>query len=289
MGGSIRIETKHHCGLWPALVDPTQLELALLNLAINARDAMQVGGTLKVETRNATRAAPRFPEDPPVGDYVAVSVSDTGTGMTDEIRAKVFEPFFTTKEVGRGSGLGLSQVLGFAKQSGGGVGIDSRLGEGTLVHIYLPRAEAMLANFATAPVRTGAAEPPRGLTILLIDDDNAVREVTRAILHDLGYLVLEAGSGGAALDLIEREPKIDLMVADFAMPGMNGAELARLAQAKRPSLPVLFVTGFADRTALAGISEAQIISKPFIDDELARKVRLALTDGDSRKVVRLRR
>jgi signal transduction histidine kinase/ActR/RegA family two-component response regulator len=289
MGGSIRIETKHHCGLWPALVDPTQLELALLNLAINARDAMQVGGTLKVETRNATRAAPRFPEDPPVGDYVAVSVSDTGTGMTDEIRAKVFEPFFTTKEVGRGSGLGLSQVLGFAKQSGGGVGIDSRLGEGTLVHIYLPRAEAMLANFATAPVRTGAAEPPRGLTILLIDDDNAVREVTRAILHDLGYLVLEAGSGGAALDLIEREPKIDLMVADFAMPGMNGAELARLAQAKRPSLPVLFVTGFADRTALAGISEAQIISKPFIDDELARKVRLAVAAGDSSNVVRLRR
>jgi signal transduction histidine kinase/ActR/RegA family two-component response regulator len=289
MGGSIHIETKHRCGLWPALVDPTQVELAILNLAINARDAMQIGGTLKVETQNATLGSPRFPEDPPAGDFVAVSVSDTGTGMTDEIRAKVFEPFFTTKEVGKGSGLGLSQVLGFAKQSGGGVCIESRLGVGTSVHIYLPRAQAELATRATVPARPSAAEVARGSTILLIDDDNAVREVTRAILHELGYKVLEAGSGGAALDLIEREPKIDLMIADFAMPGMNGAEVARLAQAKRPTLPVLFVTGFADRTALAGIGEAQIISKPFMDDELVHKVRLALAEGDSKKVVRLRR
>jgi signal transduction histidine kinase/ActR/RegA family two-component response regulator len=288
MGGSIHIETKHHCGLWPALVDPTQVELAILNLAINARDAMQVGGTLKVETKNATLGSPRFPEHPPSGDFVAVSVSDTGTGMTDEIRAKVFEPFFTTKEIGKGSGLGLSQVLGFAKQSGGGVCIESRLGAGTSVHIYLPRAEAKLANPTSALARIGAAEVSRGSTILLIDDDNAVREVTRAILHECGYKVLEAGSGGAALDLIEREPEIDLMIADFAMPGMNGAEVARLAQAKRPTLPVLFVTGFADRTALAGIGEAQIISKPFMDDELAHKVRLALAEGNS-KVIRLRR
>jgi signal transduction histidine kinase/CheY-like chemotaxis protein len=289
MGGSIHIETKHHCGLWPALVDPTQLELAVLNLAINARDAMQVGGTLKVETRNATLGPPLSAEAPPAGDYVEVSVSDTGSGMTDAIRAKVFEPFFTTKEVGKGSGLGLSQVLGFAKQSGGGVCIESRPGAGTTVQIYLPRAEARLADRPPAPARIGTGETPRGSTILLIDDDNAVREVTRAILHELGHKVLEAGSGGAALDLIEREPKIDLMIADFAMPGMNGAEVARLAQAKQPTLPVLFVTGFADRTALAGISEAQIISKPFIDDELVHKVRLALAESDSRKVIRLRR
>jgi signal transduction histidine kinase len=289
MGGSIHIETKHHCGLWPALVDPTQLELAVLNLAINARDAMQVGGTLKVETRNATLGAPRAPEDPAAGDFVAVTVSDTGTGMTDDIRAKVFEPFFTTKEVGKGSGLGLSQVLGFAKQSGGGVCIESRLGAGTSVHIYLPRAEARLAAGAAAPARIAAAQAHRGLTVLLIDDDNAVREVTRAILDELGYRVLEAGSGGAALDLIEREPQIDLLIADFAMPGMNGAELARLAQAKRPTLPVLFVTGFADRTALAGVSEARIVSKPFVDEELAHKVRLVLAEGASKKVVRLRR
>jgi signal transduction histidine kinase len=289
MGGTIHIETKHHCGLWPALVDPTQLELAVLNLAINARDAMQVGGTLTVETKNSILGPPQSAEDPPAGEFVAVSVSDSGAGMTDDIRAKVFEPFFTTKEVGKGSGLGLSQVLGFAKQSGGGVCIESRLGAGTSVHIYLPRAEANSGIRAPAPTRPSAAEPIRGSTILLIDDDNAVREVTRATLLELGYKVLEAGSGGAALDVLEREPKIDLMIADFAMPGMNGAEVARLAQAKRPKLPVLFVTGFADRTTLAGISEAQIIGKPFMDDELARKVRLVLAEGDSNNVVRLRR
>jgi signal transduction histidine kinase len=195
MGGSVQIETKHHCGLWPALVDPTQLELAVLNLAINARDAMQVGGTLKVETGNAKLGPAQFPEDPPAGEYVAVSVSDTGTGMTDDVRAKVFEPFFTTKEVGKGSGLGLSQVLGFAKQSGGGVCIESRLGAGTSVHIYLPRSEVTRSRQDPAPMRVGGAEARRGLTILLIDDDNAVREVTRATLHELGYKVLEAGSG----------------------------------------------------------------------------------------------
>jgi CheY-like chemotaxis protein len=215
-------------------------------------------------------------------------VSDTGSGMTDDVRAKVFEPFFTTKEVGKGSGLGLSQVLGFAKQSGGGVCIESRPGAGTSVQIYLPRAEAKLANRNLAPTRPAAPEALRGLTILLVDDDNAVREVTRATLEELGYKVLEAGSGGAALDLIEREPKIDLMIADFAMPGMNGAEVARLAQAKRPTLPFLFVTGFADRTALAGVGEARIISKPFIDDEFAHKVRLALAEGGSKNVVRLK-
>jgi CheY-like chemotaxis protein len=157
------------------------------------------------------------------------------------------------------------------------------------VHVYLPRAEVQLANRPPAPAPVAEVETPRGSTILLIDDDNAVREVTRAILHELGYKVLEAGSGGAALDLIEREPKIDLMIADFAMPGMNGAEVARLAQAKRPTLPVLFVTGFADRTALTGIGEAQIISKPYIDNELVHKVRLALAEGDSGKVIRFRR
>ena len=157
------------------------------------------------------------------------------------------------------------------------------------MHIYLPRAEAELA--AAPPRRPGS--PPReaiaGVTVLLVDDDNAVREVTRAILHDLGYRVLEAGSGGAALDLLEREPQIDLLIVDFAMPGMNGAELARLAQAKRPTLPVLFVTGFADRTALAGVSEARIVSKPFVDDELASKVRFCLAGGASEKIVRFRR
>jgi signal transduction histidine kinase len=289
MGGSTHIETKLHRGLWTALADPTQLELAVLNLAINARDAMQVGGTLRVTTENVTLGPALYPEEPPAGDYVGVCVSDTGTGMTNEVRAKVFEPFFTTKEAGKGSGLGLSQVLGFAKQSGGGVHIDSRVGEGTAVHIYLPQAEG---NDITAKPTAGkltAAGIFTGASILLVDDDNAVREVTRAMLYELGYLVLEAGSGGAALDLLDREPNIHLMIVDFAMPGMNGAELARQARAKRRTLPILFVTGFVDRTALAGVDEACIVGKPFMQDELARKVRLAIAGSNSAKVVQLRR
>jgi CheY-like chemotaxis protein len=209
--------------------------------------------------------------------------------MSDEIRAKVFEPFFTTKEVGKGSGLGLSQVLGFAKQSGGGVSIDSHLGRGTSVEIYLPRTEARHYERVVVSAQTSEIATRGGSTILLIDDDNAVREITAALLHELGFHVLEAGSGGAALDLLDHESQIDLIVVDFAMPGMNGADVARQALARRPGLPVLFVTGFADRSAMAGVSEAHIISKPFVDDELARKVRLALAEAVSDNIVRLRR
>jgi signal transduction histidine kinase/ActR/RegA family two-component response regulator len=288
MGGSIHILTQLRRDLWPALVDPTQLELAVLNLAINARDAMSVGGTLRVETENATLGPARYPEEPPAGDYVGVCVTDTGTGMSSDVRAKVFEPFFTTKGPNKGSGLGLSQVLGFAKQSGGGVRIESRVGEGTAVHIYLPRAEGQRAEPSPAAPRGQPARAAPGATILLVDDDNAVREVTRAMLHDLGYQVLEAGSGGAALDLLVREPNVALLVVDFAMPGMNGAELARQVQAKWPALPILFVTGFADRTALAHVDEGHIIRKPLAEDELANKVRLALADPTASKVVRLR-
>jgi signal transduction histidine kinase len=287
MGGSIRIDTKLTPGLWPALVDPTQIELAVLNLAINARDAMQIGGSFTVKTANVTLGAPFFPEEPPAGEYVEICVADSGTGMSDEVRAKAFEPFFTTKEIGKGSGLGLSQVLGFAKQSGGGVRIESRPGQGTSIHIYVPRADPQA-------VPRGAGAPARraehvSATILLVDDDSAVREITAAMLRDLGHVVLEAGSGGGALDLLERAPKVDLILIDFAMPGMSGAEVARRVQAKLPALPILFITGFADRTALAGVSEAQIVGKPFLDDELAEKVRLALAGGGANNVVRLRR
>ena len=289
MGGSIHIETMLKHGLWSALVDPTQLELAVLNLAINARDAMEVGGTLKVEIENVTLGPATYPEEPPAGDYVSIRVSDSGTGMPEDIRAKVFEPFFTTKEPGKGSGLGLSQVLGFAKQSGGGVRIDSRVGEGTSVYVYLPRAGGERVDERPVAARISAAGAFAGASILLVDDDNAVREVTRAMLHELGYAVLEAGSGGAALDVLAREPKIDLMIVDFAMPGMNGAEVARQAQAKRPSLPILFVTGFSDRSGMAGVDEAHILAKPFVYDELASKVRFCLAGGASEKIVRFRR
>ncbi|MCZ7658903.1 MAG: response regulator [Xanthobacteraceae bacterium] len=287
MGGSIRIETRLSHDLWPALVDPTQLELAVLNLAINARDAMQIGGTLSVATANASLQPPLYPEEPPAGDYVEISVTDTGVGMSDEVRAKAFEPFFTTKGIGKGSGLGLSQVLGFAKQSGGGLRIASRPGQGTAIRIYLPRAETP-AEAGASPAPPISADGSRGRTILLVDDDHAVREVTAAMLRELGYVVREAGSGGAALDLLEREPGVDLMLIDFAMPGMSGAEVARHVRARRPALPILFITGFADRTALTGVGEAQIVGKPFVDSELVDKVRLALSAGAG-NVVRLRR
>jgi hypothetical protein len=191
---------------------------------------MQIGGTLTVSTANVTRGAPRHPEHPPAGDYVEICVADTGSGMSPEVREKAFEPFFTTKEVGKGSGLGLSQILGFAKQSGGGVSIDSRPGEGTSdLHLCAARERV--------PERQPLGDPrvdARALTgarILLVDDDNAVREVTAEALRELGYKVAEAGSGGAALDLLERI-QVDLMIVDFAMPGMSGAE-ARETRARQ--------------------------------------------------------
>jgi CheY-like chemotaxis protein len=196
--------------------------------------------------------------------------------MSPEVRAKVFEPFFTTKEIGKGSGLGLSQVLGFAKQSGGGVRIDSEVGTGTSVQIYLPRSEADTKPARPFKPSLGMSECQRA-RILLVDDDNDVREVTASTLREFGYEVMEAGSGGAALEIIEHANGIDLLLIDFAMPGMSGAEVARRVQAKRPAIPILFVTGFAERSALAGVSEAQIIGKPFVDSELAEKIRAALS------------
>lgn len=274
IGGTIGIETTLQPDLWPALVDPTQIELAVLNLAINARDAMQIGGTLKVATVNVRVGRPFRPEEPPAGDYVAIRVTDNGSGMSEDVRAKVFEPFFTTKEIGKGSGLGLSQVLGFAKQSGGGVRLDSTAGKGTSVTIYLPRAakqaEQKAAPVAVAPVVQADAH------ILVVDDDRAVGEVTSDILRDMGYRVHQVGSGRAALAAIDAESDIDLIIIDFAMPGMSGADLARQVRSKRPALPILFVTGFADRAALTGLHESQIVSKPFVTTELADKVRLTL-------------
>jgi signal transduction histidine kinase len=275
IGGGIEIAIDLADDLHAAMVDPTQIELAVLNLAINARDAMPDGGTLRVVTGNLSAASPRTPEEPPAGDYVGVCVSDTGTGMSAPVRAKVFEPFFTTKEIGKGSGLGLSQVLGFAQQSGGGVRIDSRPGHGTAVQIYLPRADTRPPAAVAAPAAGRPAERADA-RILLVDDDSAVREVTAALLRGCGYTVVEAGSGGGALDVLDGDDHIDLLLVDLAMPGMSGSELARRVKPRRPTLPILFVTGFADRTALEGVNEARIIGKPFIDSELVDKVRLTL-------------
>ncbi len=276
MGGSIRIETVLKSDLWQALVDPTQIELIILNLAINARDAMEVGGSLTVETKNLTLTdPPGRPEEPAPGDYVTLSVSDTGVGMTDEVLAHAVEPFFTTKEVGKGSGLGLAQVYGFAKQSGGGIRIDTRVGDGTSVSVYLPRAanEAVVEEMPPP----GVIRPVAGnQKILLVDDDSAVREVASSILQEAGYRVIEAGSGGAALDMIESEGDFELLVLDYAMPGMNGGEVARAVRQKRPALSILFVTGYADLDALKDVGEDRIVQKPFRDDELVLKVQQAI-------------
>jgi signal transduction histidine kinase/ActR/RegA family two-component response regulator len=276
IGTSVQIETQLAEDVWPAFADPTQLELAILNLAINARDAMPAGGELTVKTSNVSLGPPGSGEDPQAGDYVEICVADTGTGMSEEVQRKVFEPFFTTKEVGKGSGLGLSQVLGFAKQSSGGVRIRSAPGKGTAVHIYLPRSHAEAEEAQSVPQANGLSNAAAGARILLVDDDRAVRDVTAAMLRELGYSVLEAGSGGAALDIVEREREIDLVVVDFAMPGMNGVEVAREARARRPNLPVLFITGFADRAAVAGVDADHILGKPFAGQELAEKVQHAL-------------
>jgi signal transduction histidine kinase len=292
MAGTVEVNTVFRPGLWHAFADPTQIELVVLNLVINARDAMQIGGSVTLETANSTAGPPERPEEPPAGEYVMISVTDTGIGMTKDVLAKAFEPFFTTKEIGKGSGLGLSQVLGFAKQSGGGIRIDTRVGEGTSVKVYLPRAAKHGIADVVRNSTVLARHPRKGATILLVDDDSAVRDVTASILRELGYVVLEVGSGGATLDLLDGQATFDLVLLDFAMPGMNGLELARQVHAKFPALPILFITGYADKTALQDISETRIIKKPFVGDELPNKVQAALASLSPRsagKIIPIRR
>ncbi|WP_246691580.1 hybrid sensor histidine kinase/response regulator [Methylobacterium sp. WL12] len=283
IGGAVQIETTLQADLWPALIDATQIELVILNLAINARDAMAVGGRLTIETANViVTGPPSRPEQPQPGEYVMVSVSDTGTGMPPEILSRVFEPFFTTKEVGKGSGLGLAQVFGFVKQSGGGIRIDTVLGEGTSIKVYLPRVvgAGVAPTEKVEPVDCALTHPPGSRpTLLVVDDDAEVREVTVTRLSEIGHDVREAASGLQALASLEADPCVDLVVLDFAMPGMNGAEAAIEIRRRWPGMPVLFVTGFADTTALksAGASGSDaVVLKPFRDGELERKVGLAL-------------
>jgi signal transduction histidine kinase len=277
IGGAIQIETTLQDGLWPALVDATQIELVILNLAINARDAMAVGGRLTIETANVTvNGIPARPEQPQPGEYVMISVSDTGTGMPPEVLARIFEPFFTTKETGKGSGLGLAQVFGFVKQSGGGLRVDTALGEGTSFKVYLPRVESAATLVAAPAIDCVRARPPGSRSVLLVvDDDEGVREVTATRLTEAGYAVREAASGLQALASLEGNPCVDLVVLDFAMPGMNGAEAAAELRKRWPAMPVVFVTGFADTAALrqAGASGSDaVVLKPFRDGELERKV-----------------
>jgi len=277
LGRGIEVITDLAADCWPALADVTQLELVLLNLAINGRDAMQAGGRLVIGTGNAVLGPPRRAEEPPAGDYAMLRVADAGTGMPPEVLARAFEPFFTTKQVGQGSGLGLPQVLGVAQQLGGGVIVESVPGEGTTVSVFLPRASS-----APRAPRGSALLPPRpraleGLRVLLVDDDIEVREIARAMLEEMGARVAEASAARDALLMLRTEPDIDLVLADYTMPHMTGAELALAVAELLPGVPVVLMTGYS-ATSLGDTGPAvrAVLQKPFRAEAMARIVTQAL-------------
>lgn len=267
LGGVIRIERHLHDGLWTAMVDPDQLELAILNLCINARDAMAENGLLTLSTRNETVDEGRISELGS-GEYVVISVKDTGSGIPPEVLARVLEPFFTTKEVGKGTGLGLPMVYGLAQQSGGTVTIQSTVGAGTTVDLYLSRA-AIEREDGPQEEKAVASNAPK-VRILLVDDDAEVRTVTAAYLTDMGHRVVEAADGSSALDILRTDDQLDLLIADFAMPGMTGTDLADKAREIRPALGILLVTGYADPKRLP--DGYLMLHKPFGRADLAAKV-----------------
>jgi CheY-like chemotaxis protein len=260
------------------LVDPTQIQSVILNLVINARDAMGSGGTLTLETFNAiTDKELSGPEAPAPGKYVGLAVQDTGMGIPDDVLPHIFEPFFTTKGPGKGSGLGLAQVIGFAKQSGGGIALKTRVGEGTSVTVFLPCAEVVPRvrerESGAEQISTVELKP----CILVVDDDQAVLRSTVRVLEAVGYAAVPAASGQEALELIANGLKIELVLADFAMPEMTGVELAKAICATHPNLPVILVTGYGDRETLEEFREAQILRKPYDEDGLMKAILTALT------------
>jgi PAS domain S-box-containing protein len=287
LGETIALETIAGAGLWRSQADPNELENVLVNLAVNARDAMPGGGRLTIETTNACldeAYVAGVPEPVAPGHYVLIAVSDTGTGMDAETLAQVFEPFFTTKEVGKGTGLGLSQVYGFVRQSGGHIRVYSEVGEGTTVKIYLPR---LLGDAATAETRTDSAPPPihgGPESILVVEDHEDLRAFSTGVLRELGYRVLEAANGPSALAVLQAAPEVDLLFTDVVLPeGMDGRRLADEAQRRRPGIKVLFTTGYT-RNAIVHNGRldpgVELIGKPFSFEALAAKVRRVL-DGPS--------
>jgi len=278
---TIEIKTVGAAGLWIVEVDANQLEIALLNLAINARDAMPGGGRLTIEAANAVLDREYCQVNPEVapGQYAMLSVSDTGTGMNKEVLGRAFEPFFTTKELGHGTGLGLSQVYGFVKQSGGHIKIYSEVGQGTTVKIYLPRFFGTdEADQLIEGELLGQGE--NGETILIVEDDDDVRAYLTDVVRSLGYGVAAAPNGKLALDLLGRNnTRIDLMLTDVVMPGMNGRELANRATDLRPDLKVLFMTGHS-RNAVSHHGpldpHLDVIQKPSTQSDLAARIRDAL-------------
>ncbi len=283
LGETIRIKTDLGRKLWPVRADPGQLQNALLNLAINARDAMPDGGDLTVKTANATSGekTAAAPDSEPTGRYVCLSVTDVGQGMSRSVRERAFEPFFTTKPTGSGTGLGLSMVYGFAKQSGGEATIESEPGIGTTVQVYLP---AVSRQRDPAPAGGRAQVPARGGLehILLVEDDRRVRQVTARRLEGLGYRIAEASNAAEAVALLRKIPDFDLLITDIVMPGkMNGSDLAIEARYLRPEIKIILTSGYANPESLeatSAIAEARFLHKPYKKAELAAALREALDD-----------
>ena len=278
VGPEIKLELALASRLWPTLCDPNQLENAILNLCINARDAMPNGGRLTIETANGTldeRSAQV--QHVHAGDFVSICVTDTGTGMPPDVVAHAFEPFFTTKPTGQGTGLGLSMIYGFTRQSGGQVRIYSEVGAGTTVHIYLPRHQG---EVDTEVLRAGLRETPRaaaGETVLIIDDEPSVRMLVTEVLEGLGYAAIEAADGVSGLKVLQSDVRIDLLITDVGLPGgMNGRQMADVARQSRPKLRVLFITGYAENAAVGhGHLEPgmHLLTKPFSIEALATRVK----------------
>lgn len=282
LGETVEISIVGSKELPPALADPAQLEAALLNLAVNARDAMVGGGALTIETAAATldeHYAAREADLRP-GRYVVLAVSDTGSGMSPEVVARAFEPFFTTKETGKGSGLGLAMVYGFAKQSGGHVKIYSEQGIGTTIKLFLPAVDCQGKRLEEPASAEVTAQPRGSETVVVVEDESDVRRLACRVLGGLGYRVIEAGDGASGLAIIEREPTINLLFTDVVLPGgMNGPELVRRARLLRPELKVLYTSGYTGNAIqqLEALSyEVRLITKPYTIDELAQQVRLAI-------------
>jgi signal transduction histidine kinase/CheY-like chemotaxis protein len=290
IGASVEIRHAVATKLWPVLIDVSQIETALLNVALNARDAMPGGGVLLIETANIFAGDDELPPEIAGQDCVLVSLRDTGAGMSPEVIERAFEPFFTTKEIGKGTGLGLSMVFGVVRQSGGAVRIRSRLREGTTVQIYLPRTIEATALGSHSPIHAQAAEMAH---ILVVDDDPDVRWITAEDLREIGYVVTEADSGHAAIAIFERDDPCDLMVVDLVMAGLSGVDTVRLARRIRPDLRVLYSSGYADMSRFEqDIGNEVLLKKPFRLDTLAEAVRAALrpvSRSDADNIVPLRR
>jgi CheY-like chemotaxis protein len=286
LGETVAVETVLAAGLWQVEIDANELEAAILNLAVNARDAMPGGGHLTIETANThidEAYAANYAEVSP-GQYVGIYVSDSGKGMDHETLVRAFEPFYTTKPVGRGTGLGLSQVYGFVKQSGGHVKIYSEVGEGTTVKIYLPRHHGVPAEEDEVDTHLDPhALEGDGEVVLVVDDEPTIRMLVSDVLGELGYQSLEAGDATSAMKVLESDARIDLLITDVGMPGgMNGRQLADAARQARPDLKVLFITGYAENAAITnGHLEPgmHVVSKPFAMDKLAGRIRSIIAGG----------